>query len=109
MPTLETPRLLLRPWQEEDAADLYEYARDPGVGPIAGWPAHKSEEESRQILRDFVTWYLPSQMRGGAVLDVSESVYFEDGYARLLGDYLCSEMIGQIRNEEIITPYGNDQ
>jgi similar to stage IV sporulation protein len=72
-------------------------------------PLFVSEEESRQILRDFVTWYLPSQMRGGAVLDVSESVYFEDGYARLLGDYLCSEMIGQIRNEEIITPYGNDQ
>ena len=67
------------------------------------------EEEVQQTLRDFVTWYLPSQMRGGAVLSVEETVSFEDGYARMQGDYLCSESIGQIRNEEIVTPYGNDQ
>lgn len=33
---LETPRLLLRPWEETDALDLFEYAKDPRVGPIAG-------------------------------------------------------------------------
>lgn len=48
---LETPRLLLRPFREEDAADLYEYARDPRVGPPAGWQPHKSLEESREIIR----------------------------------------------------------
>ena len=37
----ETARLLLRPWQAEDAAWLYEYAKDPAVGPSAGWPAHR--------------------------------------------------------------------
>lgn len=37
---LETKRLILRPWQEEDAASLYRYASDPQVGPIAGWPVH---------------------------------------------------------------------
>ena len=52
---LETPRLLLRPWREEDAADLYEYARDPVVGPMAGWPVHKSVEDSRQIIRDILS------------------------------------------------------
>lgn len=51
MKRLETGRLLLRPWTQEDAADLYEYARDPRVGPVAGWPTHKSEEESREIIR----------------------------------------------------------
>jgi ribosomal-protein-alanine N-acetyltransferase len=51
MERLETPRLLLRPWAEEDADDLYEYARDPRVGPAAGWPAHKSREESAEIIR----------------------------------------------------------
>lgn len=35
---LETERLLLRKWTEEDADSLFEYAKDPEVGPIAGWP-----------------------------------------------------------------------
>ena len=48
---LETPRLRLRPFREADAADVYDYARDPRVGPIAGWPPHKSVEESREVIR----------------------------------------------------------
>lgn len=48
---LETQRLLLRPFEETDAADLYAYARDPRVGPDAGWKPHESVEESRQIIR----------------------------------------------------------
>lgn len=49
---LQTPRLLLRPWQESDAEALYSYAKDPDVGHPAGWPAHTSVENSRQIIRD---------------------------------------------------------
>lgn len=49
---LETERLLLRPWMESDAEDLYRYASDPEVGPIAGWPVHTSVENSREIIRD---------------------------------------------------------
>lgn len=48
--TLQTQRLILRPWRVEDAADLYEYAKDPAVGPSAGWAVHTSEEESREII-----------------------------------------------------------
>ena len=48
---LETPRLILRPFRESDAGDVYEYARDPRVGPIAGWLPHASVEESREIIR----------------------------------------------------------
>lgn len=33
---LETERLILRPWEERDATDLFQYASDPEVGPIAG-------------------------------------------------------------------------
>lgn len=33
---LETERMILRPWAETDAADLYEVAKDDRVGPIAG-------------------------------------------------------------------------
>ena len=49
--TIETDRLVLRRWQDDDAESLYEYASDPNVGPVAGWPPHKSIEESRQIIR----------------------------------------------------------
>ena len=33
---LETERLILRPWKETDAENLYAYASDPEVGPPAG-------------------------------------------------------------------------
>lgn len=39
--TLMTERLLLRSWRENDAESLFEYAKDPDIGPIAGWPPHK--------------------------------------------------------------------
>ena len=48
---LETERILLRPWCESDAETLYKYASDPEVGPRAGWPPHKSVEESLEIIR----------------------------------------------------------
>jgi len=48
---LETERTLLRPFAESDAEDLFAYARDPRVGPIAGWKPHESVEESREIIR----------------------------------------------------------
>ena len=47
---LTTERLLLRPWETTDAESLYEYAKDPDIGPIAGWPPHQSVEESRRII-----------------------------------------------------------
>ena len=45
--TVETERLILRPWKEDDAESLYKYAKNPEVGPIAGWPVHTSVENSR--------------------------------------------------------------
>ncbi|MCR5782257.1 MAG: GNAT family N-acetyltransferase [Clostridia bacterium] len=48
----ETERLILRPWEESDAEECYKYAKDPGVGPAAGWPVHTSAENSRQIIHD---------------------------------------------------------
>lgn len=47
-----TERLFLRPWEETDAGSLYEYAKDPDVGPIAGWPVHQSIEESREVIKN---------------------------------------------------------
>ncbi|MBR6185191.1 MAG: GNAT family N-acetyltransferase [Clostridia bacterium] len=52
---LKTNRLILRPWEDGDAESLYAYAKDPDVGPIAGWPAHQSIEESRNVIKNVFT------------------------------------------------------
>ncbi len=49
---LVTERLILRKWDERDAENLYRYAKDPEVGPIAGWPPHRSVEESLDVIRN---------------------------------------------------------
>lgn len=47
---IETERLILRPWSTADAEELYKYAKDPLVGPAAGWQPHTSVENSREII-----------------------------------------------------------
>lgn len=48
---IETDRLILRPWREDDAEALYKYASDPAIGLVAGWPPHTSVENSLEIIR----------------------------------------------------------
>ena len=48
---METDRIILRPWCESDAEVLFKYASDPEVGPRAGWPPHKSIDESLDVIR----------------------------------------------------------
>lgn len=48
-------RLVLRPWNEDDAESLFTYASDAAVGPAAGWPAHTSIEESRKVIRSVLS------------------------------------------------------
>lgn len=54
MITLETERLLIRPFRESDAEDVFAYATDPEIGPSAGWKPHESPEESLEIVRMFI-------------------------------------------------------
>jgi len=54
MKMLITDRLVLREWKETDSKDLYEYAKSELVGPNAGWPPHKNEEESKEIIKMFI-------------------------------------------------------
>ncbi|MFA6778347.1 MAG: GNAT family N-acetyltransferase [Paludibacteraceae bacterium] len=49
---IETNRMILRPFQAEDIDDLYNYAKNPKVGPAAGWKPHHSKEESRIIMNE---------------------------------------------------------
>lgn len=51
---IDTPRCILRPWEETDLADFYEYASIEGVGEMAGWKHHRSMDESNDILQSFI-------------------------------------------------------
>lgn len=48
---IQTERLVLRPWRDDDAEALFKYACDPDVGPVAGWPVHTSVENSLEVIR----------------------------------------------------------
>ena len=53
--TIETARLLLRPWREDDAEACFRYASDPRVGAMCGWKPHESVAESREVIRTILS------------------------------------------------------
>ncbi len=56
--TLETKRLLLRPFCMEDAEAMFEgWTHDPEVAKYVTWNAHESIEETRELLRQWVEAY----------------------------------------------------
>lgn len=66
--TLETPRLLLRPFAGEDAPAIFALARDPEIGPRSGWKPFASELEARIVLRGELmndrTWAITDRSDG---------------------------------------------
>ena len=69
---METNRIILRPWRDSDAEALFKWASDPDVGPRAGWPPHKSVEESLEIIRTVFndatnTWAIELKETGEAI------------------------------------------
>ena len=63
------------------------------------------EDISAQLKR-FSEYYLKQQMAAGALMDRSEEILEGDAVLCLQGEYACIEMIGQVRNEEIVNPNG---
>lgn len=51
---IETKRLILRPFKQQDLEDFYEYAKVEGVGERAGWKHHESIDKSQSILDLFI-------------------------------------------------------
>ena len=113
MVSLQTQRLILRPFQKDDVDDFYNYAKHPEVGPKAGWPAHTSRRESKRILEESmldrpgvfaieeketntVIGSISYQVDG---LRVSQSGYFEIGYAlgkQWWGKGYMTEAVGKV-------------
>ncbi len=54
MKTLETERLILRPFVLDDIEDFFEYCQMKTVGPKAGWAVHDDKAFSRKIIEGFI-------------------------------------------------------
>jgi [ribosomal protein S5]-alanine N-acetyltransferase len=101
MKKLETKRLILTDWVEEDAEELFSLAKNPNVGPHAGWKPHADAAESLEIIR---TLFLPSLVwkvtdkNTGAILGSMglEIDRFRPGIAsKELGYWIAEEYWGQ--------------
>lgn len=98
---LETERLLLIPYTLDNAEELFEYAKDPKVGPPAGWKPHESIEESRQIIKEIfepvgswaIRWKEDNRLIGTIGLEVDR--FRPDGNSREIGYSLASDMWGR--------------
>ena len=51
---LETERLILRPWDDFDAEELFELAKEPEIGFWCGWEPHKHIRDSLFALHNFL-------------------------------------------------------
>lgn len=93
---LTTPRLILRPWQEKDLCDLYEYAKVDGVGQMAGWNPHKNTEESKMILSRFMEGkrVFALEYMGKVIGSLGIELYSEEKYPEL--DSLRGREIGYV-------------
>ncbi|MGN1220574.1 MAG: GNAT family N-acetyltransferase [Candidatus Cryptobacteroides sp.] len=67
----EGERIYLRRWKESDAEVLFNLAKDPELGPHAGWPPHQSVEESLDAIRTYfsndTTWAVVLKETDGIV------------------------------------------
>ena len=59
LPVIDTPRLRLRPMTMADAADVFEYSRDPKVAEHVLWDTHRTIGDSKAYIR-----YILRQYRG---------------------------------------------
>lgn len=98
--TLQTERLILRPWKETDLNDFYEYAKVDGVGQMAGWVPHKNIEESKVILSHFISGkhVFALEYNGKAIGSVGVENYNEQHYPEL--DHLQGREIGYVLSKD---------
>ena len=101
VPTLETERMILRMWRKKDAPELYEYAKNPNVGPHAGWKPHESINESRMIISQiFLTnmcWAIQDRETGKIIgsIGLEEDKFRPDVKSKELGYSLAEDYWGR--------------
>ena len=99
--TLQTERLILRPWRETDLDDFYEYASVDGVGQMAGWLPHESKETTQTVLDSFIahkkTFAL--ELDGKVIGSLGIEHYKEEEFPEL--DKLQGRSIGYVLSKDL--------
>ena len=101
MKTLETDRLLLRAWSIDDTEDFFEYAKNPNVGPNAGWEPHSDKEFTLKIIMAFIengaVWAIVYKENGKVIgsLGLHTDKRREDVNAKMIGYVLSQEYWGR--------------
>ena len=101
MKTLETKRLILKDWTEADADELFLLAKNPNVGPHAGWKPHADASESLEIIRTLflpsMVWKITDKDTGAMIGSLGlETDRFRPGIAsKELGYWVAEEFWGQ--------------
>lgn len=54
LPVLQTPRLIIREISILDADDMFLYACNPSIGPMAGWAPHQNKNETLSVIGLFI-------------------------------------------------------
>lgn len=93
MPPLETSRLLIRRLTMHDAADIFEYSRDPLVAKHVLWDAQKSIGEARSYIRYTIRKYHSCQCASwGIVLKETGHVIGTIGFMWIHDDDRSAEV-----------------
>ncbi|MBR1989022.1 MAG: GNAT family N-acetyltransferase, partial [Firmicutes bacterium] len=103
MRTLETERLILTKWttSKEDIEGLYEFAKNPEVGPNAGWKPHADLAESEMIIKEifmpYDVWCIREKESGRVVgnIGLEPDRRREDVNSRELGYSLAQDCWGK--------------
>lgn len=101
MKVIETPRLILKEWREADAAELFSLAKNPNVGPHAGWKPHADEAESLEVIRTLfftsIVWKVTDKKTGTLMGSLGlETDRFRPGIAsKELGYWIAEEYWGK--------------
>jgi len=93
LPTLETPRLLLRPVTLKDAADIYHYSKDPLVAEHVLWDAHENIHQTRAYIRYILRQYKNGEPSSFAIVEkASRKVIGTIGYMWVSQDNASGEV-----------------
>ena len=92
---IETHRLILRPFREEDAQDMYDnWASDPEVTRFLTWPTHTGVEVSRAVLKSWISryadggyfnWAIEWKEKGAVIGNISVVRYTEETESAEIG------------------------
>ena len=52
--SINTERLIIRPWDDLDGDELYELAKNPEIGRWCGWEPHKTMRDTMFVLHNFL-------------------------------------------------------